>query len=366
MARILQVVPLLGYGGVERALANIYIKITKSEFHFDIVTHGKTEPMYSEIFSECNIYEVQTIGNVGFRQYYQQLRNRVDIPSYDIVHIHLGHLTGVYALIYKLLGAKKIICHAHTTSSPNPKHRWAMPVLRLLPLWMADTRIACGNDAGKFCFGKNYIVVRNGIDYKPYENVRDAEVKSLRRELQIQDDIRIIGHVGNFTWQKNHRFIIDLFSKIIEKSPKTVLVLVGSGELEEDIRSYVSIKKMDGKVLFCENRDDIPLFMHAFNLCLLPSISEGLPLTGIEAQLSGNPCLFSDSIDAQVDMQFGNLNFLSLKQTMDTWESKINNLLESKDAQVSKELIEKKFETSEYNITIVANTIAKLYRELSK
>ena len=148
--KILQVIPVFAYGGVEKVVMNYYSNLDHDKYSFDFITHGTSAPYVNRLLDDgCKIYEIQTIGAGGISNYKKQLVENLDIRIYDIVHIHLGHLTGLYAKVFREIGAKKIICHAHTTKCVNRKHVLFMPIFRWLTKRYADCRIACGKESGK-------------------------------------------------------------------------------------------------------------------------------------------------------------------------------------------------------------------------
>lgn len=212
--RILHVVPTLGYGGVAKVVTNYYEQLDHNQFRFDIITHGGEEDYHRELIEDgSRIFYFQTLGALGSKAYKKQIKENINLSEYDIVHIHVGHLTGLYAMLFKQLGAKKVICHAHTTRCVNTKHAKLMPVWRFLANRYSNARIACGHDAGEFCFGhNNYIVLANGISFNNINDINEQEVNQVKEKLGIDNGQFIVGHVGAFSPQKTTFYLWTLFT----------------------------------------------------------------------------------------------------------------------------------------------------------
>lgn len=150
-----------------------------------------------------------------------------------------------------------------------------------------------------------------------------------RNEFGIKDNI-VIGHIGRFTIQKNTFFVIDIFNEIIKKEPKAKLLLIGHGELEEEMLNRIKGYKIEDNVLFLGKREDINQFYNAMDCFLLPSLYEGLPVVGVEAECCGLPIFFSTEIPRESspcdDLGF----FIGLDKNAENWADKL--LIETKMA----------------------------------
>lgn len=325
MINILQVVPTLGYGGVAKVVRNYYDAIDHSKYHFDFVTHGGVEDYHDTLIKDgSKIYYFETIGKLGTKGYLKQITNEIKIDNYDIVHIHTGDITGIYARCFNRCGCNSIICHAHTTKAVSRSHRIFERYFRHLALKYSDLLMACGQDAGRYCFGNNrYIVLPNSINYQTFNNVKSDNVLNVKKELNIPEEKTVIGHVGIFTPQKNHSFLLKVAEKVVTNNPQVVFVLCGQGPLFEEIKKTIVAKKLDSSIILAGVRNDINILMHVFDLFVLPSLFEGLPMVGIEAQTAGLNCIFSDKIDKNVDIGCGLSSFLSIDSGEQVWVDKI-------------------------------------------
>lgn len=323
--KVLHVVPDLGYGGVEKVILNYYEQLNHRDYVFDFVTHGQEENYHQSLIEQgSKIFYLKSIGQSGYGKYKQQVCERINVSEYDIIHIHTGHLTGVYASVFKSLKAKKVICHAHTTRCVNTSHKIFMPLFRILSVFFSDALVACGKDAGEFCFGKaKYDLLPNGLDFNTYNRITKEESDAIRSSLGIGKDDFVIGHVGHFSQQKNHVFLTNVINGYLTANDNTKFVLVGDGPDREMIEDIVKQNGNTENVIFTGIRNDVALLMKAFDLFVLPSLFEGLPVVGIEAQAAECPCIFSDTIDRSVAVNRDTCVFLPIDQGADVWVKEI-------------------------------------------
>lgn len=361
--RVLHIVPTLGYGGVAKFLLHYYEHIDNNEVCFDFVTHGKVESFHKQLEGNgSHIYYIKPQHELGVWKYYKQLHDILKSEKFDIVHIHLGNYTGLVAMFCKMVGIKKVICHAHTTLAPNPKHRILMPIFRLLARVFADRLFACGQEAGLYCFGKSkFVIIPNGVDLNVFHRCSDEDIQVLKKKLNIDSNALVLGHVGAFVQQKNHIYLISVLEKLIEKEENVVLILVGDGGLCNEIKSLISDKGLIDKVRLVGVQDDIPLYMSLFDVFLLPSLNEGLPVVSAEAQAVGVKCLFSNTIDHSADLGIGCVKFIPItKDALPLWCDAILAPYECP----KKELIYQCFMEHNYEIKKAAKYLTKMYKEI--
>lgn len=213
--------------------------------------------------------------------------------------------------------------HSHSTGC-NGLQRVLHYVCRPIINSVATDRFACGVEAGKWLYGrKDFITIANGIDvekfcFSPITRVR------YRQKLKIGDKF-IIGNIGRFAPEKNHALMMEIFREICNRRDDAVLIMVGDGELQNSIREKVTELNLDDKVLFLNTREDVAEIMQAMDLLCMPSLFEGLPVTLIEAQAAGLPCVVSDVITREVDVT-GNLRFVNLKESVQVWGDMIEHV----------------------------------------
>jgi glycosyltransferase EpsF len=213
------------------------------------------------------------------------------------------------------------ICHNHTTAHWGEGVKTLLKyILRPFNKVFATDYFACGETAGRWmygdrCFDRGEVTVMpNAIDTEQFA-FDPAARAALREELGIPQDAFVVGHVGRFMYQKNHRFLVDIFAEVLKKKPEAVLLLVGEGELMESIREKVKARGISSSVVFTGARREVNKLYSVMDVFCLPSFYEGMPVVAWEAQANGLPCVFSNKISQEA----GN-NFLSLSQGIEKWE----------------------------------------------
>ena len=211
---------------------------------------------------------------------------------FDAVHVHGNSATMAFDLVPAyLLGVPVRISHVHNTVTAHPAlHRILKPLLNLL----ATDPAACSSPAGEWLYNTPFTVVKNGINPDAFAYDR-AVRERIRGELGIGEAFAA-GHIGRFTRQKNHDFLMDVFAAIAERRPDSVLLLVGEGELEAAVREKAAKLGITSKVLFCGTTDAVSGLYMAMDVFLLPSLYEGLGIAAVEAQAAGLPAVLSDEV----------------------------------------------------------------------
>lgn len=251
--------------------------------------------------------------------------------KYDCVHLHTHHALDVWAHLEacRQANVKNIIIHSHSTTGENI---WLHKIARVFNnVFYKFNKLACSKDAGDWLYGKsqrkNISVIYNGIDvdeFKYSENNRNK----IRKEFNLADKT-VIGHVGRFTKLKNHTFLLDVFSSYHQINPNSVLMLVGKGELEEEIKKRVKELNLEDSVIFTGTRDDVGALLSAFDIFVSPSFFEGLSVVLIDAQCNGLPVIANTNIAKEgiisnsvillpidsVENWVNNINMLSRKRT---------------------------------------------------
>lgn len=313
-------------GGAETLIMNLYRNMDRSKIQFDFLT-CKPGSFDSEILDMGGkIYRTPYVTDVGHFGYVRTLQSFFAKHSnYKIVHSHMDKMSGLVLRAAKEAGIPVRIAHSHNTSSEGG-------MLAKTYKWLAGKhinhsathRFACSTEAAKWLFGKLAVhsnILQNGIEINNYlfsENIR----KVMRRELQVDDDTLVIGHVGRFSPQKNHSFLLEVVSHVIKQNPNTKLYLVGDGACKGTILEKIKEFNIESNVHLLGVRDDVERLLQAFDLFVFPSLHEGLPVSLVEAQSSGLSCLISDNISREVDLGLGLIKYLSLQKPSD-WVSEI-------------------------------------------
>lgn len=364
--RVLHVVVNMNRGGAETLLMNLYRNMDRSVVQFDFLTCK--EGVFDEEIQNLGgrIYRIPYISESGPLAYRKALERFFKEHSrYRIVHSHLDKMSGIVLKSAEKASIPIRIAHSHNTQSegrfPSRAYKWYAGQL----IGAASThQYACSYAAAKWLFGKKAkkaIVLKNGIELENFMFSREAGLK-IREELNINQDALVLGHVGRFSPQKNHSFLLDVFTTTLDKLPHAVLILAGDGPLRKNIEEKVKEQKLTDKVKIVGVRDDVDQLMQAFDLFIFPSLHEGLPVTLIEAQGAGLPCIVADTITPEVDMGMGLLHRRSL-QEKNGWQEKI---LEMAEKPPERETGYRKLIENGYDIKKTAETMQTSYLSLGR
>ncbi|MFC4320722.1 glycosyltransferase family 1 protein [Litchfieldia salsa] len=326
--RILQVVTIMNRGGLETMLMNYYRQIDRARIQFDFMVHRSEEGHYDQEIKELGgkIYKMPQIRPGNYRRYFKEL----DVffkkhDEYKVVHSHINENSSFVLRAAKKVGIPGRIAHSHLSDLGLDKK---LPFRLYARYHMKDnptSYFACSKNAGQWLFGRqimnsNLSVVNNAVNVEEFKHSKEIRAK-VRRELGLKNQL-VIGHVGRFNKQKNHEFIIDIFKELKNKKPDAVLVLIGEGNLMDDIRVKVKKHNLTENVKFLGVRNDIPDLMQAMDLFLFPSLFEGLPVVLVEAQAAGLRCVVSNSITNESDVT-GRVHFMSLQDSSAKWADQI-------------------------------------------
>lgn len=324
MIKVLHIVPRLDFTGVAKFVLHHWARMDRTEFVFDFVNHGGAEEFHKELLKEgCTIHNLPFPHEVGNHTYYKLLINIVKKGQYDIIHIHTGHYTGFTAMMCKVYSRKsKIICHAHTTRCMNPSHNKLMPLFRLLARIFADKLFACGQEAGVFCFGRksHFVEIHNSVDLDVFNQQPAEDVNDLKASLSIPKDAKIIGHIGAFSSPKNHFYLLKIIRHYLRRNKTAIFVLLGVGPDFESVVEKAREMNIYESIRFVGTQKNIPLYMSMFDVFVLPSLHEGLPVVSAEAQALGLKTIFSDTIDKTCDLGLGIMSFVGVDEhSLDAW-----------------------------------------------
>lgn len=245
--------------------------------------------------------------------------------DYSIIHAHASSKAFFVLWFAKKSGIKVRILHSHATRfvMTGKIALLAANILKPLANMMATNYFACSPEAGEFLFGKHkkVFIAHNGIDTNLFFPNKSIRIQ-MRKELQVEDNCFLIGNVGRFRPQKNHTFLMDIFKEVCSLDNKARLVCVGGGELENAIKEKAKFLGISDRIIFLGVRKDVNKLMQAFDLLVMPSLFEGLPVTGVEAQAVGTPCLFASTITKDAAI-LPNTSYLKLEDSPKQWAEKI-------------------------------------------
>lgn len=324
MIRILHVLGCLNRGGAETMVMNLYRDIDRTKVQFDFIIHTRDKCAYDDEIESLGgkIYRVPRYNGKNHFQYKKAWNIFFqEHPEYKIIHGHVRSTASIYLKIAKKYGLTTI-AHSHSTSSGIGFSGIAKNILQYQIRYIADYLFACSESAGIWLFGKkacqkdNFYILNNAIDTQKFIYNQKKRMEK-RKEFQLEDKF-VIGHVGRFYGPKNHKFLIDVFKAVHERNNNAVLMLVGDGELQQSIEKKVNDLGLSNNVMFTGVRPDIPDILQFMDVFLFPSLYEGLPVTLIEAQAAGLPCIISDTITNEVCIT-PYIRPVSLSKTANEW-----------------------------------------------
>lgn len=362
MKRILIIGLTERMGGVETFIYNTTIHSNKEKYKYDFLVHGSVHCVFE---NEINHFYNDGEQHIYFIRKYKDsplgcIRDLMNFYSkngdkYDYIHFQSGS-TAEILYVYPFCKKYKIsvISHSHNGNGYSPV---VNSIFKVLVNKVSTKRVSCSNEATKWLFGRKYLkntqIVFNGIDTTRFTYSVDAR-RRIRNQYQLTDEF-IIGHVGRFSEQKNHKFIIEVFRRVLEKEPTAKLMLVGTGELQNSIKELINNYKIKESVIFAGQQMRTEDYYSAFDVFLMPSLYEGLPIVGIEAQCEGLQCFFSNSIDKQI-LLTDRSYMLDLKDTPESWAERV--LLRN---QTERQNYSRIIEMSGFSLSQTIKTLETIY-----
>lgn len=347
-----------GYDGITSVVRNYYMYQNHDEIAMDILTLNPVDEMLMQSMEQNGDHNfVIPYRNRNPVKYFMNLIRLIKKGNYQIVHVHGGScILAVEMLAAKIAGVKIRISHSHNTASD-----FGLVNKILKPVFMrcCTDGFACGKEAGEWMFeDKKFDIIYNGIDLDKFAFNPDVR-QEFRRQHGLEDKF-VVGHIGRFNMQKNHKKLISIYESFSKVKKDTVLVLIGDGELREEIETMVKEKALN--VVFVGLTDEIPQWLQAMDIMLLPSLFEGLPVTAVEAQASGLPCLLSDTISPMTKIT-NLVHFVELESSDDHWAQEILKV-PLPDRLVSKNEIQEAMREKHFDIRENCKEILVKYGEM--
>lgn len=330
---VLVLITVLDRAGAETVAMNYMRNMDRNKIKYDfLINRQERSPYEAEVEAlGGKVYHMGGLYPGKIRNYKKEFERFLkEHPYYQIIHSHLEERSYYALKIAKKIGVPIRICHGH--SHPT-RFDIKLPVRYYYKYRMrkyCTHAMACSREVARWLFGKKVgdraLIVKNAVDTSVFTN--DQEIaKMVRREFGIENKL-VIGHVGRFTSVKNQRFLVDIFSEIHRRIPNSVLLLIGGGDnaaenrYKEKVKERIKEMRLENAVVFTGVRDDIYRILQALDVLVMPSVSEGFPVTLVEAQSVGLKCVVSDSITQNVNLT-GNIQFLPLELRASVWATKI-------------------------------------------
>ena len=340
--RILQVVTIMNRGGIETMIMNHYRTIDRSKYQFDFLVHRRERGDYDDEIEQLGgkIYRAFPIRPWKYPQYFNWLNKFFTSHcKYIAVHAHIQENSGLVFRIARKYRINNLVSTSHTAGyGIDYKYPFRLYAKYYLNKYCTH-KMACGKMAGEHLYGKNvnFNLLHNAIDVSKFKyniSIRNR----IRQELNIENKF-VIGNVARFHKGKNHTFVIDIFKEINNIDKNCCLVLVGDGEELEAIKYKVNSLNLNNNVKFLGVKNNVDEILQAFDVLLFPSLFEGIPVSIIEAQASGLPCILSDTIDPETAIT-KNVEYHSLNAPMSEWTNAILAKQNYRRRDTSTEIIE--------------------------
>lgn len=367
--RVLHVLGKRPVGGVGTFLKNMNENIDLNSLQFDYVMSASTQEGEFDKFVKQFGAQVFILPELRYKNtfnYFKQLNQfmKKNAANYDIIHVHAPNLAMFHLYLAKKYGVSIRIIHGHSVRYSDSFIKSIRNYFLQLPIMLyANAYFACSEDSAKFLFKKKHKqklvrIVNNAINLEKY--AFDEQVRNrVRKTLDVENNF-VIGQVGSFLPVKNHLFTLEVFSEVYKQNDKAVLLLVGTGELEGKIRDKADNLGISEKVKFLGRRNDINELMQAFDYFMLPSLFEGMPLVGIEAQTAGVFCVFSDTISKDLKLT-NSAYYKSLNLSPRLWADEI---LKSYDGNKERLADYEVVKQGGYDISEESNKMKDYYMEL--
>lgn len=369
--KVLYFVDRLLIGGIQTFILNNIEHIDKTKVQIDFLILDDGNVYETETNLKLQGYNVYKLEGVWLRKptdyfnYFKKIDEFfLNHHDYKVVHLHSSSKNFYVLKSAKKYGIPVRIAHSHNIGFQSKNKMQIMIGNLCKPLLKkyATDYFACAYLAGEWLFGKKAVkdgkvkVIHNAVEYEKFKFNEEKRIE-IRNRLNINEKI-VIGNVGRFSEQKNHEFLIDIFSEIHKMNKMSTLMLIGKGEKEELIRKKVKNLGLEDDVIFMGFCDNVNELMWAMDIFLMPSLHEGLPVVGIEAQAAGLPCFMSKYVITDEVKITGLVSFVELKQSPKEWAEKIlNSDLNRKDTKAE-------IEQAGYLIMDTAKELENFYRNV--
>lgn len=361
--RVLHIVTYMGRGGLETMIMNYYRYIDRKKIQFDFLVHRDFEADYDAEIESLGgkIYRLPQLNPISDK-YLKALDHFFEEHTeYPIVHCHLDCMAGIPLKYAKKHNVLVRIAHAHSSSQTKDKKYLLKLYYKQKIRKYASHLLACADAAGKWMFQTNdFTVLNNAIDTSKYKYNEETNMQ-IRGKWNVPKDAIVVGHVGRFAPPKNHMFLISVFAEIVKRNEKAILLLVGDGELRSNAEEQVKMLGLEKQVIFAGQCSNVDELLQCMNVFVFPSIYEGLPVSLVEAQAAGLPCLISDKVPIECK-KTDLVKQIGLQESKETWADEILKAAMCSKKDTSKEIIESGFDIVE-NAKWLENFYIKAMKE---
>lgn len=355
--KVLQVIPALTAGGISSVVINWYRNIDRTKYQFDFITFNDG-PLREEIESlGGKIYLIKTFKQSP-RSHVNAVNNifRVE-KTYDAIHVHNSFKNVVMLKLAQRAGITIRVCHSHTSGLEKKSLAPVFSLLRYFTHKYSNVHLACGQEAGEFLFkNRPFQILNNAIDVSRMLS-GFIPVDDVHEKYNIPKNKILITLVARFSDVKNHQFLVKIAQSTLLNT-NIHFVCIGDGPLKISLQNNIDAHNVNSRFTLLGATQEIPSLLNISDGFIMPSLFEGVSVALLEAQASSLQCLISDTISPEVNMNLGNITFLSLKQT-DHWINALNQLVKP---ILSEGEINTAFDTQGYSINSVISKLQLIYQ----
>lgn len=324
--RVLITLPVkVGFDGMTRQVLSYAKYMDRTNLEIDLLSCRGFDPCMKKIVAEAgfdNVYRIEC-RDTNQVKYFVELVRLMKQRKYDVIHANGQSATLAVEMFAGLLtGCRLRVAHSHNSMCLHQKaHKMLKPLFKIT----CNDAIACSKDAGNWLFGeKKYWILNNGIDVDAFR-FSESLRKEYRKKLGLKEDDIALGNVAAFEPKKNQSFLIDMMKVLIQNNPKYILYLWGiDGTSKEAVLKKIKNNGLEKNIKYMGTTDKINEFINAMDLMLLPSMFEGFPVTVVEWQANGLPCILSDTITPDCNLD-GNVKFLPINNGVECWAEQIES-----------------------------------------
>lgn len=362
--KIAQFVGSMNCGGTETMLVNLFQEFDKNKYEFVFIENVSEKCWYDDeiIKHGGRILKIQNFSFNHIISYVKELKKVFKEEQFDVVHSHVFLHSGIVLYAAKLAGIPIRIAHSHSAMNKSDNNFIKLKLLRNMIFLNATKILACSTEAGICLFGKRFLkegqVVPNPIQLSNIQNVREQDIQKIKKQYKIDDNCFVIGHVGRLVEVKNHKFMVELANKLNELNFEFKMFFLGDGPLKDEVMSMINDYNLNEKIIMTGNVTHVYDYMNLFNILILPSFYEGLPVTLIEAQASGLFSIVSDKVSKESDLGLGLMAFESI-ENLNNWVKFIMNF---NPENISKKEIYKRINEKKYSSSSAIEEYEQIYK----
>ena len=313
--KVLQFIHGFSMGGAEKLVSEYCLKLNKEKYDVSVLCFHRYNTPYEKILEDAGINvvyasdHIKNYDKIAFQypgRIWMLIKRWLFLRKYlreskpDVIHLHMA--LSIYILAANLSKNIKMLRTVHN----EPKVLWDARKSRRIDYYSVKQLIkkyqmqfitlhdSMRREVNEMFEVDNSVFLNNGIDFAKYEYFLSKE--QVRENEGIPKDAFVIGHIGRFGEQKNHHFLVDVFSEIYQKNENAFLLMIGNGKLQEEIEEKLKSLGLNHRSLILSQRTDIPDLLNAMDRFVFPSVFEGLGIVLIEAQKAGIPCIASDAV----------------------------------------------------------------------